>query len=45
MEAANLDTSCPSWDDKTILLVDDQIDVLITIKTMLPNMWLCSQCI
>lgn len=35
MEAANLDTFCPSWDDKTILLVDDQIDVLITIKTML----------
>ena len=35
MEAANLDTSCPSWDDKTILLVDDQIDVLITIKIML----------
>ena len=35
MEAANLDTSCPSWDDKTILLVDDEIDVLITIKTML----------
>ena len=35
MEAANLNTFCPSWDDKTILLVDDQIDVLITIKTML----------
>jgi CheY-like chemotaxis protein len=35
MEAANFDTFCPSWDDKTILLVDDQIDVLITIKTML----------
>jgi two-component system, cell cycle response regulator CpdR len=35
MEAANLDTFCPSWDDKTILFVDDQIDVLITIKTML----------
>ncbi|MGH9974813.1 MAG: response regulator [Nitrososphaeraceae archaeon] len=37
MEDANLDTSCPSWDDKTILLVDDQIDVLITIKTMLQS--------
>jgi CheY-like chemotaxis protein len=35
MQAANLDTSCPSWDDKTILLVDDQIDVLITTKIML----------
>jgi DNA-binding NtrC family response regulator len=35
MEAANLDPSYPSWDDKTILLVDDQIDVLITIKIML----------
>ncbi len=35
MEAANIDTSYPSWDDKTILLVDEQIDVLITIKTML----------
>jgi two-component system cell cycle sensor histidine kinase/response regulator CckA len=35
MEAANLVTSCPSWDDKTVLLVDDQIDVLITIKIML----------
>jgi hypothetical protein len=23
MEAASLDTSCPSWDDKTILLVDE----------------------
>jgi CheY-like chemotaxis protein len=35
MQAPILDTSCPSWDDKTVLLVDDQIDVLITIKTML----------
>lgn len=35
MEAANLNTFCLSWDDKTILLVDDQIDVLITIKTTL----------
>jgi CheY-like chemotaxis protein len=35
MQPANLDTPCPSWDDKTILLVDDQIDVLITIKAML----------
>jgi len=25
----------PSWNHKTILLVDDQIDVLITIKSML----------
>lgn len=35
MQPENLDTPCPSWDDKTILLVDDQIDVPITIKTML----------
>jgi CheY-like chemotaxis protein len=35
VQPGNLDTSCPSRDDKTILLVDDQIDVLITIKTML----------
>ena len=35
MEAADLDPSYPSWDDKTILLVDDQIDVPITIKIML----------
>jgi PleD family two-component response regulator len=25
----------PSWNHKTVLLVDDQIDVLITIKSML----------
>ena len=35
MQPANLDNSTPSWDDKTILLVDDQIDVLITVKAML----------
>jgi CheY-like chemotaxis protein len=35
MDATNHVTSCPSWDDKTVLLVDDQIDVLITIKIML----------
>jgi hypothetical protein len=35
MEATNLVTLCPSWDNKTILLVEDQIDVLITIKIML----------
>jgi CheY-like chemotaxis protein len=35
MESINLVTSCPSWDGKTVLLVDDQIDVLITIKIML----------
>ena len=35
MQPANLDNSTPSWDDKTILLVDDQIDVPITVKAML----------
>jgi two-component system, cell cycle response regulator CpdR len=35
MEATKYVTSCPSWDDKTVLLVDDQIDTLITMKIML----------
>lgn len=26
MEATKYVTLCPSWDDKTVLLVDDQID-------------------
>jgi hypothetical protein len=35
IQPSNLYTSSPSWGEKTVLLIDDQIEVLVTLKAML----------